>query len=157
MLTFLDFLACGMGNVNGENLSALPKCCKCCNSGKVLSHLLAMGHNLCSWGRWRWPITVRVWNPLYPRDRLHRMPVITPAYPSMCATHNMLSSTQEAIIVAWVQKRCWSMNDISIRKKEWGDLFCQTWIFLQIQVSACAVAAQRKVLQKSISKWSSMV
>ncbi|KAI0322506.1 poly-A polymerase [Amylostereum chailletii] len=41
------------------------------------------------------PLQVRVWNPkLYPADRSHRMPIITPAYPSMCATHNVTASTQ---------------------------------------------------------------
>ncbi len=59
------------------------------------------------------PLPVRVWNPkvlcpenlpsvntvlilvqLYPADRAHRMPIITPAYPSMCATHNVTQSTQ---------------------------------------------------------------
>ena len=40
-------------------------------------------------------LNMRVWNPqLYPSDRQHRMPVITPAYPSMCATHNVTQSTQ---------------------------------------------------------------
>lgn len=59
------------------------------------------------------PLQVRVWNPkvsnlsslfwdqkltcyfqLYPSDRAHRMPIITPAYPAMCATHNVTESTQ---------------------------------------------------------------
>lgn len=31
---------------------------------------------------------------LYPGDRSHRMPIITPAYPSMCSTHNVTESTQ---------------------------------------------------------------
>ena len=40
-------------------------------------------------------LNMRVWNPaIYPSDRAHRMPVITPAYPSMCATHNVTLSTQ---------------------------------------------------------------
>ncbi|KAI9592959.1 Poly(A) polymerase central domain-containing protein [Syncephalis fuscata] len=44
------------------------------------------------------PLQVRVWNPkLYPSDRVHRMPIITPAYPSMCATHNVTQSTQEVM------------------------------------------------------------
>ena len=32
---------------------------------------------------------------LYPQDRSHRMPIITPAYPSMCSTHNVTLSTQQ--------------------------------------------------------------
>ncbi|KAJ7865689.1 poly-A polymerase [Mycena leptocephala] len=57
--------------------------------------------------RWSWPqpvllkqieegpLQVRVWNPkLYPADRSHRMPIITPAYPAMCSTHNVTASTQ---------------------------------------------------------------
>ena len=31
---------------------------------------------------------------LYPADRSHRMPIITPTYPAMCATHNVTASTQ---------------------------------------------------------------
>ena len=31
---------------------------------------------------------------LYQADRAHRMPIITPAYPAMCATHNVTASTQ---------------------------------------------------------------
>merc|ERR1712000_348393 len=53
--------------------------------------------------RWPWPkpcllkpldtsnkLPVRVWNPkVYHSDKYHLMPVITPAYPSMCATFNI--------------------------------------------------------------------
>jgi poly(A) polymerase Pap1 len=31
------------------------------------------------------------------RDQAHRMPVITPAYPSMCSTHNITASTMSII------------------------------------------------------------
>lgn len=45
------------------------------------------------------PLQVRVWNPkIYAQDRSHRMPVITPAYPSMCATHNITESTKKVIL-----------------------------------------------------------
>jgi len=41
------------------------------------------------------PLQVRVWNPkLYQADRAHKMPIITPAYPSMCSTHNVTDSTK---------------------------------------------------------------
>eukprot|EP00158_Paraphelidium_tribonemae_P005040 Partr_v1_DN27127_c2_g1_i2_m16194 putative poly(a) polymerase len=62
-------------------------------------------------GRWNWPqpvmlkniedgpLQMRVWNPrIHPADRAHRMPIITPAYPSMCATHNVTQSTQTVMI-----------------------------------------------------------
>ncbi|TAQ85687.1 hypothetical protein B7494_g5988 [Chlorociboria aeruginascens] len=44
------------------------------------------------------PLPVRVWNPrIYKSDSYHIMPIITPAYPSMCATHNITRSTKEII------------------------------------------------------------
>ncbi|KAJ2349073.1 polynucleotide adenylyltransferase [Coemansia sp. RSA 2673] len=60
--------------------------------------------------KWPWPRPVtlktieqgtmhlRVWNTqIYPADRAHKMPIITPAYPSMCATHNVSMSTKRII------------------------------------------------------------
>lgn len=57
---------------------------------------------------WKWPIPVmlrkienlnynfKVWDPKSnPSDKFHRMPVITPSYPSMCATHNIFNSTMK--------------------------------------------------------------
>jgi len=42
---------------------------------------------------------MKVWDPkLYPADKYHKMPVITPAYPSICSTHNIIASTQQLII-----------------------------------------------------------
>ncbi|WFD42147.1 polynucleotide adenylyltransferase [Malassezia psittaci] len=71
------------------------------NAGPIVSRFFIILH------QWKWPqpvllkqieegpLHVRVWNPrLYPTDRLHRMPIITPAYPSMCATHNVSQSTE---------------------------------------------------------------
>lgn len=62
-------------------------------------------------GQWKWPAPVqlreiidlgyglRVWDPrTNPADKYHRMPVITPAYPSMCSTHNVTASTNTVII-----------------------------------------------------------
>jgi poly(A) polymerase len=44
------------------------------------------------------PLQVRVWNPkLYQADRAHKMPIITPAYPSMCSTHNVTDSTKSVM------------------------------------------------------------
>lgn len=58
---------------------------------------------------WNWPnpiylkpieenaaLGMKVWNPrVNMADRHHRMPVITPAYPSMCSTHNVSESTMK--------------------------------------------------------------
>lgn len=85
--------------------------------------------------QWKWPqpvllktieegpLPVRVWNPkLYPQDRLHRMPIITPAYPSMCATHNVSQSTQ--MIMTQEFKRGAELVDrIMVGSAEWSELF----------------------------------
>jgi poly(A) polymerase len=69
------------------------------------------------------PLQVRVWNPrIYPQDRLHKMPVITPAYPSMCATHNVTGSTQEVMIREF-KKGAEVADKIIIGTAEWKDLF----------------------------------
>lgn len=60
---------------------------------------------------WEWPSPVilctpvnknfglRVWDPkINYADRFHKMPVITPAYPSMCSTHNVGVSTMTLMI-----------------------------------------------------------
>lgn len=60
---------------------------------------------------WKWPSPVllkslidlsynmKVWDPkIYPADKYHKMPVITPAYPSICSTHNITNSTQHLIM-----------------------------------------------------------
>ncbi|KAK6002954.1 hypothetical protein QM012_000799 [Aureobasidium pullulans] len=61
---------------------------------------------------WQWPMpvmlktiesgpldhTAKIWNPkIYPADSRHLMPLITPAYPSMCATHNITKSSLAVI------------------------------------------------------------
>ncbi|KAI9280742.1 Poly(A) polymerase central domain-containing protein [Sporodiniella umbellata] len=66
-------------------------------------------HILVHWS-WPSPVMLKVvedgpalaalqpWNPkVNPTDRSHRMPIITPSYPSMCATHNVTPSTQRII------------------------------------------------------------
>ncbi|KAF2466457.1 Poly(A) polymeras-like protein [Lindgomyces ingoldianus] len=86
-------------------------------------------------GKWHWPRPVmlkaieegtmglRVWNPLiYPQDKSHIMPIITPAFPSMCATHTVMHSTK-AIMLEEFTRAEKIVNLIIAGKKTWGDLF----------------------------------
>lgn len=83
------------------------------------------------------PLQVRVWNPrLYAQDRLHRMPVITPAYPSMCATHNITASTQK-IILSELARGAEIMNEIIAGKKVWADLLVRHDFFHRYKFYLC--------------------
>ncbi|KHC74045.1 Poly(A) polymerase PAPa [Candida albicans P78042] len=102
------------------------------------------------------PLQVRMWNPrLYALDRQHRMPVITPAYPSMCATHNITSSTQK-VILSEFQRGIELMNDINVGKKSWSDLLERHDFFFRYKFYLCIVAATRSTYAEHL-KYSGMV
>lgn len=102
------------------------------------------------------PLQVRVWNPrLYPHDRQHRMPVITPAYPSMCATHNITSSTQK-IILKELQRGSDLMGLITSGDKNWSDLFQRHTFFHDYKFYLCVVAATYSTDEEHL-KWSGMI
>lgn len=102
------------------------------------------------------PLQVRVWNPkLYPYDRQHRMPVITPAYPSMCATHNITSSTQK-IIMSEFQRGVEVMAQINSGRGTWADLFERHNFFHKYKFYLCVVAATTSSSDDHL-KWSGMV
>ncbi|KAL9126360.1 MAG: hypothetical protein Q9217_004578 [Psora testacea] len=91
--------------------------------------------------QWKWPqpvllksiedgpLQVRVWNPkIYNGDKYHLMPIITPAYPSMCATHNITISTKKIIEREW--DRAGDITDEIWRgKAQWKDLFSKHTFF----------------------------
>lgn len=92
---------------------------------------------------WRWPtpvmlknieegpLQVRVWNPkIYPGDSRHLMPIITPAYPSMCATHNVTPSTLR-IITRELERADKLATQIFSGEKQWKDLFERHTFFSQ--------------------------
>ncbi|KAI3657721.1 hypothetical protein MP638_003976 [Amoeboaphelidium occidentale] len=118
-------------------------------------------------GRWPWPqpvllkniedgpLQVRVWNPkIYPGDRAHRMPIITPAYPSMCATHNVTASTLK-IMTDELMESAALCEQIMNNERPWRDLFRKLDFFLkykyylQVIVSSDSLDTQRK--------WAAMV
>ncbi|ETW84100.1 hypothetical protein HETIRDRAFT_472544 [Heterobasidion irregulare TC 32-1] len=71
------------------------------------------------------PLQVRVWNPkLYPGDRSHRMPIITPAYPAMCATHNVTASTQ-MIMTEEFKKGADIVDKVIVGTANWSELFAK--------------------------------
>ncbi|EGW31994.1 Poly(A) polymerase PAPalpha [Spathaspora passalidarum NRRL Y-27907] len=102
------------------------------------------------------PLQVRVWNPrLYPHDRLHRMPVITPAYPSMCATHNITSSTQK-VIMSELARGAEVMNQINLGKSSWSALLERHDFFHKYKFYLCIVAATTSSDEEHL-KWSGLV
>jgi poly(A) polymerase len=93
------------------------------------------------------PLAVRVWNPkIYPQDKSHRMPVITPAYPSMCSTHNVTQSTQ--IITTHEFGRAAEITDKILSGKEnWSALFQKSDFFhgYKYYLQVCASSSSAEV------------
>ncbi|KAI9313178.1 Poly(A) polymerase central domain-containing protein [Dichotomocladium elegans] len=86
---------------------------------------------------WGWPLPVRLcddedgpalstlqsWNPKRnATDRAHKMPIITPVYPTMCATHNMTNSTFR-IVIGECKRAAQIMDKIMVGSKPWEALF----------------------------------
>ncbi|KAK9459342.1 Poly(A) polymerase central domain-containing protein [Lipomyces oligophaga] len=102
------------------------------------------------------PLQVRVWNPrLYNQDRMHRMPIITPAYPSMCATHNISASTQK-VIMAEFKRGAAIMDDILVGNKPWADLFEKHDFFLRYKYYLAVFASSKGTAEEQL-RWSGMV
>ncbi len=77
------------------------------------------------------PLKVKVWNPrVYKGDSYHLMPIITPAYPSMCATHNITKSTM-AIIIKELKRGGQIVEQIINGKLKWRVLFERHTFFTQ--------------------------
>ncbi|KAG0743203.1 hypothetical protein G6F58_003270 [Rhizopus delemar] len=117
--------------------------------------------------QWKWPqpvllrpledgpLQVRVWNPkLYPADRSHRMPIITPAYPSMCATHNVTESTRK-IMIQEFKNGIDIASNIILGSGQWSDLFVKSDFFQQfkhyLQITSSSYASETQLM------WSGLV
>lgn len=102
------------------------------------------------------PLQVRVWNPrLYPHDRQHRMPIITPAYPSMCATHNITSSTQK-IILKELQRGSTIVSGIHSGLNTWGDLLKPHTFFFDYKFYLCIVVGTLSTDEEHL-KWKGLI
>lgn len=103
------------------------------------------------------PLQVRVWNPkIYAQDRSHRMPVITPAYPSMCATHNITESTKQ-IILKELKRGVQVTNDIFSNRLQWKDLFVKHTFFQQYKYYLTITAMTNSDDDEQHLKWSGLV
>ncbi|KAG4426150.1 hypothetical protein IFR04_000616 [Cadophora malorum] len=117
--------------------------------------------------KWPWPqpvllkqietgkLNLQVWNPKNSgTDRRHIMPIITPAYPSMCTTHNVTRST-----MAVLQKELKRGGDIADRvmagKAKWKDLFEKhTFFTTSYKYYLCIITASTtKDMQTTWSGW----
>ncbi|BGO96658.1 Poly(A) polymerase [Rhodotorula toruloides] len=124
--------------------------------GSIISRFFIIMH------QWQWPapvllkpieegpLQVRVWNPkLYPSDRSHRMPIITPAYPSMCSTHNVTLSTQQ-IMTAEFKRAADIVDKVFVGSAKWSELFqphdffSKYRYYLQITASSGSADVQLK-------------
>lgn len=118
--------------------------------------------------RWKWPqpvllkpiedgpLQVRVWNPkIYAQDRSHKMPVITPAYPSMCATHNINESTKK-VILSELKRGVEITQKIFSNELSWGDLFKRHNFFFKYKFYLTVMVSTKGTDEQHL-KWSGFV
>ncbi|BEJ14520.1 hypothetical protein CspHIS471_0402870 [Cutaneotrichosporon sp. HIS471] len=120
--------------------------------------------------QWGWPqpvllkriesgppnMTHTVWNPRNDRrDMAHRMPVITPAYPSMCSTHNITASTMTVIKNEMLRSIQITDKIVSNPGSSWVELFDKVDFFSQYRIFVQVIAAASTA--EGIKDWSGMV
>lgn len=154
-----------MGYVGGVACALLvARICQlypCSSAATVVSRFFKI------YQQWRWPqpvilkpiedfpLGMRVWNPrLYPQDRAHRMPVITPAYPSMCSTHSVLASNLQLMTEEFRRGADLALQ-IEQRKAGWEDLFIPTDFFHRYKHFFQIIAYART--PEGIRMWSGFV
>ncbi|KAL3482013.1 Poly(A) polymerase central domain-containing protein [Aspergillus californicus] len=113
--------------------------------------------------KWAWPQPVLLKpiedGPLqmkiYHGDRFHLMPIITPAYPSMCATHNISLSTK-SVILRELQRGGDIVDKIWAKQATWNDLFERHTFFTQDYKYYISITASSKT-KEAESVWSGLV
>ncbi|KZF24104.1 putative poly(A) polymerase pla1 [Xylona heveae TC161] len=102
------------------------------------------------------PLQVRVWNPkVYNGDRFHLMPIITPAYPSMCATHNITMSTKK-IIIRELDRAGDIADKILTGQVPWKELFGRHTFFTQDYKYYLSIVAASRSKEAQLL-WSGLV
>ncbi|CAE6391369.1 unnamed protein product [Rhizoctonia solani] len=97
----------------------------------------------------------RVWNPrIYPTDRNHLMPIITPSYPSMCSTHNVTRSTMSVMNDEFMRGSM-IVEQIMFRRSEWSELFAKHDFFQKYRYYLQIIASSGKAEDQL--KWSGTV
>ncbi|KAL5362115.1 Poly(A) polymerase central domain-containing protein [Aspergillus floccosus] len=102
------------------------------------------------------PLQIKVWNPkIYHGDRFHLMPIITPAYPSMCATHNVSMSTKN-VILRELQRGGDMVDKIFMKQLSWNDLFARHSFFTKDYKYYLRITAA-STTKEADSVWSGLV
>jgi poly(A) polymerase len=126
------------------------------------------------------PLQMKVWNPkvskahnvmrlidlgltglcsllsqIYHGDKFHLMPIITPAYPSMCATHNISMSTK-TVILRELQRGGDVVDKIFTKQLSWSDLFTRHTFFTQDYKYYLSITASSKTKEDE-AVWSGLV
>lgn len=102
------------------------------------------------------PLGVRIWNPkIYHGDKFHLMPVITPAYPSMCATHNISNFTKR-IICREMERAFEIVEKIFSKQLRWKDLFSRHSFFTDGYKYYLGVIAASRSREAQLT-WSGLV
>ncbi|CDH54327.1 poly polymerase pla1 [Lichtheimia corymbifera JMRC:FSU:9682] len=88
------------------------------------------------------------------KDKSHRMPIITPAYPSMCATHNVTDSTR-TIMIKEFKRAADKVDAIMIGSGKWVELF-ENSNFFQAYKHYLQIVAMSRSAEDQL-QWSGLV
>ena len=117
--------------------------------------------------QWKWPSPIllkpiesggkeKTWNPqIYAGDRKNIMPIITPAYPSMCATYN-ISKSGKTVILKEIRRGNGIAQKILDNKLQWKDLFARHTFFTMDHKYYLSVVASSNY-QDAAKAWSGLV
>lgn len=83
------------------------------------------------------------------------MPIITPAYPSMCATHNISMSTK-AVLLRELQRGGDLVDKIFMKQSSWNDLFTRHTFFTHDYKYYLSITASSRT-KESEGVWSGLV